>query len=640
MNRRITRLLAMLLAALLLAGMLPAAMAGEDLSGNEEIQDNIENSGKETPIDNVEPEGENEDEGEPVVTELNGSDALVSSFETPDAASLNTGTGSAAIVGSAPGTAGEGTAGANVEEDEPLETATEGLTLEAQYAESNGDPSDAGSDSLVISDVFPDEVLQGIICELLKKNSGDTVTEAELSQITGLTVIDVAAQNLNGIEYLTGLKTLHIAGTLVPSVDVSMMPQLEKLIVTNNPNLASVTLGSNHPSLKHIECDKNGSRNGSGARLTQLTVEDLPALTSLSCCFDSLESLTLSDLPNLEYLECVGNRLTGLNLAGLNNLKYLGAYANKISTLDLSACERLNAKRAELSGPYDGTWTFEQIGETGDYLYYIDRDSISAFIQERWPEICISVDKTTQLKFTPFEVTFDLAGGSGSAPAQTVSFRKTVAKPANPTPPSGKKFDGWYAQGSDTAYDFASPVTSNLTLAARYSAAAPAINYLYLPGKSAKATVYVGQGYQINLVNIGAKKFKSAKKSIAAVSGSGWVTPKKAGKVKITVTLSNKKKRTLTLNVVDPTQPQSIRLTAATTVLSPGQKLQLNVVPTWPYPSLYSSKYVAIKSVKSSKKKVASVTKGGVVTAKKKGKTKITVTTKNKKKATITIIVR
>lgn len=126
--------------------------------------------------------------------------------------------------------------------------------------------------------------------------------------------------------------------------------------------------------------------------------------------------------------------------------------------------------------------------------------------------------------------------------------------------------------------------------------------------------------------------WKSSKKSVATVDGSGLVTPHKEGTAKITVTTRNKKKATITVKVVDPTKPTGISITNGKTVtLKVGETLKLGA-------KLKPDTAQSELTWKSSNKKIATVDATGTVKALKKGKVKITVTTKkNKKKATITV---
>ena len=82
---------------------------------------------------------------------------------------------------------------------------------------------------------------------------------------------------------------------------------------------------------------------------------------------------------------------------------------------------------------------------------------------------CSSGDSDSEEKpATTYTVTFDTDGGS-SVESQTVESGKTATKPADPTK-SGEKtsyvFLGWY--NGDTAFDFASAISADITLKAKW----------------------------------------------------------------------------------------------------------------------------------------------------------------------------
>ena len=145
--------------------------------------------------------------------------------------------------------------------------------------------------------------------------------------------------------------------------------------------------------------------------------------------------------------------------------------------------------------------------------------------------------------------------------------------------------------------------------------------------KSNKATVFVGTVYQIDLAGQAGKSFKSSNKKVAAVTSTGLVTPKKAGKCKITFKVG-KKKRTITLKVKDPTIPTAVYLNLSGTV--PAQVgVPQTLTVTLPQGTVSGIKWT------SSNKKIATV-KNGVVTFKKAGKVTITATaSRGKKKAKV-----
>ena len=109
------------------------------------------------------------------------------------------------------------------------------------------------------------------------------------------------------------------------------------------------------------------------------------------------------------------------------------------------------------------------------------------------------------------------------------------------------------------------------------------------------------------------KKVKSSNIKVATVTKSGKITAKKTGKATITVTSTKNKKYTCKVTVV-----AYLSNTNAEILVGNSKTIKLNGEK--------------IKSIKSSNTKVATVTKKGKITAKKAGKTTITViSTKNKK---------
>ena len=134
------------------------------------------------------------------------------------------------------------------------------------------------------------------------------------------------------------------------------------------------------------------------------------------------------------------------------------------------------------------------------------------------------------------------------------------------------------------------------------------------PGITAKVSqVYVGKKATIKVTKTkvtGKVTFKSSNKKVATVNSKGVITGKKAGKTVITVKVGKYTKK-LTVTVKKP----SFKLVKSSAKLKKGQKVTIK-----------SKAAPAAKvTYKTSNKKVATVNSKGVVTAKKKGTTKITV---------------
>ena len=150
-----------------------------------------------------------------------------------------------------------------------------------------------------------------------------------------------------------------------------------------------------------------------------------------------------------------------------------------------------------------------------------------------------------------------------------------------------------------------------------------------------KSTLKLDKGNQVQIAVSGKaiKSCKSSKKKVVSVSKSGFITAKTAGTAKITITTTDKKKIKMIVKVTDPTIPTGISISnGKKATLYRGQTLSLTAAMK---PATATSKL----TWKSSNKKVASVNSDGVITAKKAGKTTITVKTHNGKKATIKITV-
>lgn len=132
--------------------------------------------------------------------------------------------------------------------------------------------------------------------------------------------------------------------------------------------------------------------------------------------------------------------------------------------------------------------------------------------------------------------------------------------------------------------------------------------------KADKKTIYVGGTTTVKATvkdAVGTTKFKSDKTSVATVSSNGKVTAKKAGTVKITAT-NNNKSATVTITVKNPT----IKIS----------KTKVKVKKTVKITTKNTSGTVKYST---NKKKVATVSKKGVVKGLKKGTAKITVKCKN-----------
>lgn len=152
----------------------------------------------------------------------------------------------------------------------------------------------------------------------------------------------------------------------------------------------------------------------------------------------------------------------------------------------------------------------------------------------------------------------------------------------------------------------------------------------------AESEITIGVGESADMPAISLSKnsaasysFKTSDKKIATVSAKGVIKGIKKGSATITVTTHNGKTATLKVSVKNA--PTKVTLYATHTTLGVGEKLQLT--------GKFNSGATSTLSYTSSNTKVATVDKSGTVTAVASGTAKITATTFNKKKATITLTV-
>ncbi len=275
----------------------------------------------------------------------------------------------------------------------------------------------------------------------------------------------------------------------------------------------------------------------------------------------------------------------------------------------------------------------------------------------------IVVNAAVPPKPTTYTVTFNSNGGT-SVSAQTVEAGKTAKTPTAPTR-SGYTFAGWY--NGAAAYNFNTPVNSNLTLTAKWNANNQGGNNQGGNNQGNEVKVAnvsitrnskkIAAGKKITLkanvtpANASKKKvtWKSSNTKYATVSQSGVVTTKKAGAGK-TVTIiataqdGSNKKATYKITIMNKAV-KKVKLTAKTKTVKAGKKLTVKATVTLTAKIDKKSKSTnANKTLewKSSNTKYATVNSKGVVAAKKAGKGKTvtitaTATDGSKKKATIKI---
>ena len=185
--------------------------------------------------------------------------------------------------------------------------------------------------------------------EFIKDENGFvnvSINKNLIEKITSLTPYkSEEIDNLNGLEYFTNLKTLHVQNMGLTTLDVSKLINLEELYCYGNP-LGKLDVSANI-KLAYLECTKTG--------LSQLDITHNPNLTTLYCGINQISELNISQNSKLEFLN-VGEEIDGIynpisSLDISNNLQLktlIVSYCYNLTSLDVSK----NTKLEELFYEY------------------------------------------------------------------------------------------------------------------------------------------------------------------------------------------------------------------------------------------------------------------------------------------------
>jgi len=190
----------------------------------------------------------------------------------------------------------------------------------------------------------------------------DTVTKINLNKnkqleiLASITVLDISnksIENVNGIEYLTGLTDLNCSSNSLQWLNISNNTNLIYLDCSNNV-LTSLDVDKNI-KLTHLECYKNEIRELNidkniqlirlecySNKLTKLNVNNNTELKYFYCNSNSLATLNVDSNPLLVYLYCDSNKLTTLNVDNNTSLKMLDCHNNSLTTLNINKNVLLN----------------------------------------------------------------------------------------------------------------------------------------------------------------------------------------------------------------------------------------------------------------------------------------------------------
>ncbi|MCL2539551.1 MAG: hypothetical protein FWE66_04355, partial [Oscillospiraceae bacterium] len=175
-------------------------------------------------------------------------------------------------------------------------------------------------------------------------NSDGTLSIAELTAVTIISIPSLGVSDLTGIKHFANLERLNCNYNQITSLDVSGLAKLISLNCTGN-KLTSLNVGG-CVALLDLFCNNNELTNlelsglsnllqfiCSQNRLTSLDLSGCTELVTLSGGYNRLKSLKLTGLGELKTLRCNDSELVSLDLKGLDKLEELYCYHNQLTGL-------------------------------------------------------------------------------------------------------------------------------------------------------------------------------------------------------------------------------------------------------------------------------------------------------------------
>ena len=155
---------------------------------------------------------------------------------------------------------------------------------------------------------MPDANLRTAVRSALDLNAGDTLTQADMEDLTSLTAKDSEISSITGLEHATNLTSLDLRDNAISSLNpLSGLTQLETLRLKNN-DIVDITALSGLTSLTLLNLRDN----------------------------DIVDITALSNLTNLEHLRVDDNSITDVQpLTGLSNLEKLWIAGNSLTNAHL-----------------------------------------------------------------------------------------------------------------------------------------------------------------------------------------------------------------------------------------------------------------------------------------------------------------
>lgn len=186
-------------------------------------------------------------------------------------------------------------------------------------------------------------------------NENNEIEVSEAQQVSVLLIGGSGITNLQGLENFSELRTFSLVGSGLASINLTGMPHLINLEITESPSLASVNTSS-LATLLNLTCRESPlmaslvlppgnilqSLYLNDCALTSINLANRTNLINLSVDNNPMASINVSGCTSLASISCMGTLVTSLNLSGLTSLTAFRAEGNwNLETLNLSGCTAL-----------------------------------------------------------------------------------------------------------------------------------------------------------------------------------------------------------------------------------------------------------------------------------------------------------
>ena len=194
---------------------------------------------------------------------------------------------------------------------------------------------------------FPDEIFRAYVSDYYDRDDDGMLDGNEIRAAINCTPKKQEIKSLQGIEFLTEVKSLDCSNNELERLDVSKNKKLEY-----NP-LSELELGDRSALTELIcyqtpltrldvkNCTRLKTLYCSRFEFTELDISDHPSLVKVHCSVGELRELKAHKCPALVELDCYDNSLTSLDLHGCSALERLRCQHNPLTNLNLKGCDHL-----------------------------------------------------------------------------------------------------------------------------------------------------------------------------------------------------------------------------------------------------------------------------------------------------------